>query len=85
MYQIQGYIRQLEYAEQNWCADLDPACLEQKGKLRSSGLKSALEQNLKRIEEYKRFPEKLQKYVTWKQQYLYQILCNIEAIEKMTF
>lgn len=42
-------------------------------------------QNLRRIEEYRRFPDKLQKYVHWKQRYLYQILCNIEALEQMTF
>lgn len=41
--------------------------------------------NLRRIEEYRNFPDKLQKYVNWKEELMYQILCNIEIIEKMTF
>ena len=46
---------------------------------------SDIRQNLKRIEEYRNFPDKLQKYITWKDRLMYEILCNIEAIEKMTF
>lgn len=35
------------------------------------------------LEEYKRFPEKFSKYLTWKQRYASQILCNVESVEKI--
>lgn len=35
------------------------------------------------IEEYKKFPEKLAKYLTWKERYAKQILCNITAIQNV--
>lgn len=40
----------------------------------------SLEKNLEIIEEYKRFPEKLNKLISIKEVRLEQILCNIEAI-----
>lgn len=51
--------------------------------LRTDWLLSTLGENIRIIEEYKRFPEKLQKYLTWKERYASQLLCNIEAIEFM--
>jgi hypothetical protein len=47
-------------------------------------LLASINENLKRIEEYKNFPVKLQKYITWKQRYLAQILCYIETVQEMT-
>ncbi len=44
---------------------------------------SSLEKNLRTLEDYKKFPEKLQKLLTWKQRYIEQIVCNIRTIEKM--
>jgi hypothetical protein len=41
---------------------------------------ASLQENLRVLEEYKRFPEKLQKYIGWKERYMEQILCNIDAI-----
>lgn len=71
----------------SWCVgdQNTKECLEAKVKINANGLKSSINQNLKRIDEYRRFPEKLQKYVTWKQKLMYSILCNIESVEKMTF
>ncbi len=34
-------------------------------------------------ENAKRFPDKLYRYMTWKQRYASQILCNVEQIERM--
>lgn len=48
-------------------------------------MQSTIDANLRRIEEYRRFPEKLQKYVTWKEKLLYDILCNVELVEKNIF
>lgn len=36
------------------------------------------------LEDAKRFPDKLYRYMTWKQRYAEQILCNVESIEQMT-
>jgi hypothetical protein len=44
---------------------------------------SSLERNIAAIEEYKQFPEKLQKLLNIKQTWLEQILCNIEAISEL--
>ncbi len=64
----------------------DPSadCLTRKAQIQSSGLIGSINENLKRIEEYKNFPIKLQKYITWKQRYLGQILCYITTIQEMT-
>lgn len=83
---LQDYLRTIERAQANWCLDENSQeCLQAKLRINDSGLRSSIMQNLKRIEEYRRFPEKLKKYANWKQKYLYQILCNIEALEQMTF
>lgn len=83
---LKEYQRQIDNALTNWCAAGETKeCLEAKIKLNSSGFVSSIQANLKRIEEYRQFPDKLQKYVTWKEKLLYDILCNIEAVEKMTF
>jgi hypothetical protein len=44
---------------------------------------SSLERNIRTIQEYKNFPDKLLKYLKYKEIYAEQILCNIEAIEFM--
>lgn len=36
------------------------------------------------LDDTKRFPDKLYKYLTWKQRYADQILCNVEQIEQIT-
>lgn len=35
------------------------------------------------LEDAKRFPDKLYRYLTWKQRYAEQILCNVESVERM--
>lgn len=83
---LKDYQIEMENAAKRWCASGESKeCLEAKVKLNSSGFYSSIQANLKRIEEYRKFPEKLQKYVTWKEKLLYDILCNIQAVEEMTF
>lgn len=78
-------MEEVEDALENWCTKGDSEkCLKQKAELNSSGFFSSLQANRARIEEYRKFPEKLKKYLNWKQKYLYQLTCNIEAIQKMT-
>lgn len=83
---LKDYQIEMENAAKRWCVSGETKeCLEAKAKLNSSGFYSSIQGNLKRIEEYRKFPEKLQKYVTWKEKLLYDILCNIQAVEEMTF
>lgn len=82
---MDAYSKEFDSALASFCAnDPTPECAAKKAKLQSSGLRSSINQNLKRIEEYKNFPVKLQKYVTWKQRYLSQVLCYITEIQQMT-
>ncbi|MBC7503535.1 VCBS repeat-containing protein [Candidatus Gracilibacteria bacterium] len=82
---LDGYLRDLESASRNLCiSDPSAACLDRKAKLQSGGFITSIRENLKRIEEYKRFPMKIQKYITWKERYIVQILCNINSIQQIT-
>ncbi len=56
---------------------------DQKLILESQGLISSIESNIRTIQDYKRFPEKLSKYLTWKERYASWALCNVESLEKM--
>ncbi|MBP9779728.1 hypothetical protein KBD33_03855 [Candidatus Gracilibacteria bacterium] len=81
---LENYKREYEDTLKNWCIVPDsPKCIQGKLTLNSSGFMSSISKNLSRIEEYKKFPAKLQKYVTWKQQYMSQILCNVDTIRQM--
>ena len=82
---LQGYQKELNRAAENFCVNKTPEeCANAKTSLNSAGLMSSINQNLKRIQEYKDFPTKLQKYVTWKQRYMSQILCNINTVAQLT-
>lgn len=50
----------------------------------SGPFRQSIEANLKAIDAYKRLPQEIQKYLTWKEKYAYEILCNIEQLEKIT-
>jgi hypothetical protein len=82
---LDAYSQEVKYMLDSFCVN-DPStdCLTRKAQIQSSGLIGSINENLKRIEEYKNFPIKLQKYITWKQRYLGQILCYITTIQQMT-
>lgn len=84
---LKEYRNEIDRASASWCVGVEntPDCLAKKAKINAGALQSSIEANLRRIEEYRRFPEKLQKYVTWKEKLLYDILCNIEMVEKNLF
>lgn len=78
------YQRELDATLKQWCVGKTPAeCADINSNVNIGALKSSIERNLQIIETYKRFPEKLQKYITWKQRYISQILCNVDIIEKI--
>jgi hypothetical protein len=90
--ELDRYSRSLKAYEQEinetldwWCRGKTPqACADLQTSIQSQSFINALRANMKRIEEYRHFPIKLQKYVTWKQRYMAQILCNIESIQKIS-
>ena len=80
-----GYIKEFDRALKNLCiTDTSLACADKKLKIQSGPFINSIRQNLKRIEEYKRFPTKILKYLTWKERYVAQILCNINTIQQIT-
>ena len=84
--QLTAYEKEFSRALKNWCVTGESKeCLLAKAKLEKSGFMSSIQANIKRIQEYKKFPEKVQKYVNWKEKLMYDLLCNIQAVEKMTF
>lgn len=42
-----------------------------------------LDKNIKVLETYKDFPDKLLRYLKWKERYTSQIICNVETIENI--
>lgn len=83
---LKQYKNELDNAMKNLCVNAEntKACLDAKASLNAGGLMSSIITNLKRLEEYERFPEKIQKYITWKERYIAQILCNVDAIQSIS-
>lgn len=44
----------------------------------------SIKQNIKILEDYGKFPEKLFKLLSWKETFLEQILCNVKVIQEVT-
>ena len=44
----------------------------------------SIEKNIKTLDGYAKFPEKLYKMLTWKETFIEQILCNVAAIQDVT-
>lgn len=81
---LDAYAKEINQTLSNNCVGVadTSTCLNQRAN--AGPLLASINQNLKRIEEYKNFPIKLQKYVTWKQRYLTQVLCYITEVQQMT-
>lgn len=83
---LDGYVREIESFQKKWCDGnlASKECINAKTMLGSSAFMNSITQNLKAIEDIKRLPIKLQKYVTWKQRYMSELLCNVNSIYQMT-
>lgn len=68
---------------EKWAKLGNPSEADKKVMADTSALIGTLRENIATIEEYKKFPEKLQKYLTWKERYASQLLCNVQTIENM--
>lgn len=56
--------------KKSWCdGKADPNCITGKASADLRAFQASLQRNLKVLESYRRFPEKIQKYVTWRQRY----------------
>ncbi len=77
----EGDDREFQQQQQAECEDIND--LNQKAYLDANNLISSLERNIAILDDYKRFPEKLNKLITIKQTRLEQILCNVDAISGM--
>lgn len=81
---LKQYENEWKRAENDWCVGKTPQeCADIKTNTNTAGVQSTIKKTMKSIEEWRRFPEKLQKYITWKQRYVTQILCNIDILERM--
>lgn len=80
---LKKYKKEKDDKVQKWTKAGTPAGVDSLAIVQSDTLINSLEENIRIIKEYRKFPEKLQKYLTWKERYATQILCNIEAIEMM--
>jgi FG-GAP-like repeat len=82
---LKGYEAEGKNTLKNFCInDPSPECLDRRAKFQNGAFMSSIGQNLKRIEEYKKLPLKIQKYITWKERYIAQILCNINTVQQVT-
>lgn len=85
MRSLEQYKTEISNLKKNWCnGKADAECLDKQTSINLSKFQSSLEANLKIIDTYRNFPQKIQKYVTWRQKYAAWALCNIETIQLFT-
>ena len=83
--QLNAYKTEFDQAMKRMCAtDRSPECAEKKAKLQSGAFIGSVLANLKAIDAYERFPLKIQKYITWKERYIAELLCNVNGIQQIT-
>ena len=85
MRSLDQYSEEINNMKKNWCnGDPDAKCLDSKTSTNLSAFKASIDRNIKVINTYRHFPEKIQKYVTWRQKYTAWALCNIDTIQQFT-
>ncbi len=90
---IDSWKKEIENAKNSWsywntCQTWDQECLDKNAAsekiiLDASKMVSSLEANLDSIKDYKEIPEKINKLISKKEDYLEQILWNIESISQI--
>ncbi len=81
---LENYSQELDRMMSSWCVGKSTKeCADEKIALNSWWFMSSLQKNIRIINDYKKFPEKLQKYVTWKQRYMSELLCNVETVRQV--
>lgn len=82
---LDQYSEEIANMKKNWCdAKADPNCIAGKTRTDLDAFQASLQRNLKILESYRRFPDKIQKYVTWRQKYTAWGLCNIDTIQQFS-
>jgi hypothetical protein len=85
--QAKQYQKEISDFAKSFCATPETNrlnCLNNKAYISAGGLVGDILHNIKMLQEYKRFPKKLEKYLSWKQKYLYQLSCNIRTIQQIS-
>jgi len=85
-WKLSQYNKTIDETAKSWTgfANDPKAAVSFKALLDAKKLVKSVEKNIKILEEYKKFPTKFRKYITWKEMYMTQILCNLEIINKVT-
>lgn len=66
---LDQYVEEVKNMKKNWCnGKPDSDCFDKQTNLNFSAFQSSIERNIQVIETYRNFPQKIQKYITWKQQ-----------------
>jgi hypothetical protein len=82
---LESYKREYDTMMKDFCQGKTPEqCADAKAALNAWSFLSSIDQNIKRINDWKNFPTKLQKYVTWKQRYINQLLCYINTVQQVS-
>ncbi len=82
---LDQYSEELKNLQKNWCnGKPDANCLDSKTSTNLRAFQSSIDRNLKALESYRHFPDKIQKYVTWRQKYTAWALCNINTIQQFS-
>ena len=76
--------REISDKKQSWSKVASKDGVNEKVFVEAEATLSSIESWGRFLEDTKRFPDKLYRYLTWKQRYAEQILCNVEQIEQFT-
>ncbi|EKE29579.1 MAG: hypothetical protein ACD_2C00141G0001 [uncultured bacterium (gcode 4)] len=80
------YAKEIERAKEDWKELKWKPWYDKHFKmlLDAENLVKSLDKNIQTLEEMKKFPEKFRKYITWKEHFITQIMCNLDIINKVT-
>ncbi len=75
---------EIERAKNEWSKLWDPWKLaNEKISINAEEALASIENAINSLEEFKKFPEKFLKFLTWKEKYMSEIICNVEIISEM--
>jgi hypothetical protein len=82
---LEQWKEEITRAKKDWSSIPENSELKTNLFLDADNLINSLEKNIEVIEEYKKLPEKLNKWFNVKERYLEQIMCNVDTISKITW
>ncbi len=76
-------MKEIERARSDWSKLATKDGVSNKVLVDAESALSGIDSNIAMLESYKRFPEKLSKYLSWKERYVLDILCNVDSLQNM--